>query len=431
MSIIDSFLQRYAKEYDYYYELARQVASTCETLLHRNGIRAIVTYRAKKPDSLKEKLIKRHESKNYKSIEQIYKDIVDLAGVRIATYFPGDREEIGRLIENEFVTQKVKMFPNNDQKNPVVFSYRKRFAGYDAIHYRVNIKEERLDENYKRYTQAQVEIQIASSLMHAWAEVEHDMAYKPKIGSLSEDEFRILDELNGLVLSGEIALERLQKAFKSRISAIDHQFNNHFELAALIREKVKMHHESELYMGRVDILLRFLQKIRMDNPKKICTYLKKVSNSEHNNTVVNKLVNLILNENLDYYMDFLKAKFEIRAHNPYSPLEKQYHIQAEYKILEQYIKSWTRLEKLINSTFTTDSLDVVQFGKQLEKNDAGLKQLFTTLDCCEEIIHDTKYLCNLRNQILFGSDMPSDSVLADATEVINSILKLAKQDEQS
>ena len=48
--------------------------------------------------------------------------------------------------------------------------------------------------------------------MHAWSEVEHDLVYKPLNGTLSEEELAILDELNGLVLAGEIALERLHIA---------------------------------------------------------------------------------------------------------------------------------------------------------------------------------------------------------------------------
>ena len=58
---------------------------------------------------------------------------------------------------------------------------------------------------------------VASVLMHAWSEVEHDLVYKPMQGTLSEEELAILDELNGLVLTGEIALERLQAAGNERI----------------------------------------------------------------------------------------------------------------------------------------------------------------------------------------------------------------------
>lgn len=238
MNIIDSFLLRYAKEYDYYHELAHQVAIICESLLQKNGIRAIVTYRAKKPDSLREKLNKRNEINQYQNIEQIYRDIIDLSGVRIAIYFPSDREEIGRLIESEFINDNTRRFPNNDFKNNSHVLNR-RFKGYDAIHYRVRIREEKLDDNLKRYAHSQAEIQIASAFMHSWAEVEHDLVYKPQIGGLSQEELSILDELNGIVLAGEVALERLQKAFKQRVAVMEQRFNNHYELAGLIREKIK------------------------------------------------------------------------------------------------------------------------------------------------------------------------------------------------
>lgn len=42
---------------------------------------------------------------------------------------------------------------------------------------------------------------------------------KPLQGRLSDDEYAILDELNGLVMAGEIALERLQKAGEARVAA--------------------------------------------------------------------------------------------------------------------------------------------------------------------------------------------------------------------
>ena len=79
------------------------------------------------------------------------------------------------------------------------------------------MREESLDRSQKKYTTARIEIQVASVLMHAWSEVEHDLVYKPLQGTLSDEELAILDELNGLVLAGEIALERLQNAGNERI----------------------------------------------------------------------------------------------------------------------------------------------------------------------------------------------------------------------
>ena len=55
--------------------------------------------------------------------------------------------------------------------------------------------------------------------MHAWAEVEHDLTYKQKKGTVSYDEHESLDEINGLVLAGELSLQRLQRISELRIAS--------------------------------------------------------------------------------------------------------------------------------------------------------------------------------------------------------------------
>lgn len=67
------------------------------------------------------------------------------------------------------------------------------------------MRDEILNDHRKNTDRRASEIQVASLIMHAWSEVEHDLIYKPMQGTLSEEELSILDELNGLVLAGEIA----------------------------------------------------------------------------------------------------------------------------------------------------------------------------------------------------------------------------------
>ena len=59
--------------------------------------------------------------------------------------------------------------------------------------------------------------------MHASSEVEHDLVYRPFEGTHSDEEYAILDELNGLVIAGEIALLRLQKAGEARVTGSERQ----------------------------------------------------------------------------------------------------------------------------------------------------------------------------------------------------------------
>ncbi|MDD3705815.1 MAG: RelA/SpoT domain-containing protein [Clostridiaceae bacterium] len=427
MNIIDTFLLRYAKEYDFYNELAHQVATICETIIHRSGIRAIVTYRAKKPDSLKDKLIKRNLNKKYQNIEQIYRDIVDLSGVRIAIYFPGDREEIGRLIETEFITNKIRKFPNPEQKHNQDNPFNRRFKGYDAVHYRVKIKEEKLEENNKRFAHAQVEIQIASALMHAWAEVEHDLAYKPQIGKLSEEESYILDELNGIVLSGEIALERLQKSFKQRIASMEQQFNNHYELAALLREKVGSDLLKNYFMGKVDILLRFLQKTGMDNPREIRMYLNALDSIRESvgyKSVVDYFVDLVLNHNPNYYTQYVEAKFESSYNNPYISIQKQMLLSKENKQLNSFVERWIIFEKVIKALDCNTSVQRESISVIVRRN--------LTVD--EIILDAVKNLEKTRNQIVYDNTIPDSLHLRNAADsipiILNKLVELASEDKK-
>ena len=164
------------------------------------------------------------------------------------------------MIKSLFIlVEQPKEFPTGAEP-----SYAKRFSGYWATHYRVQLRETDLSDAQKRYAEARVEIQVASVLMHAWAEVEHDLVYKPLQGRLSDDEYAILDELNGLVIAGEIALERLQRAGEARVAAGGRAFSDHYDLAAHLLHAagpILKGPIADTALGRVDLLFDLLQRL--------------------------------------------------------------------------------------------------------------------------------------------------------------------------
>src|SRR6266487_3019058 len=115
--ITDDFMSRYEREYDYYQAVARLCGQQCETDLRNAGIRAIVTSRAKNHTRLREKIEQRHPDKDYQTVDAIYQDIIDLAGVRIALYFPGNIEEVDKYIKETFEVIKEKEFPPKPEKS--------------------------------------------------------------------------------------------------------------------------------------------------------------------------------------------------------------------------------------------------------------------------------------------------------------------------
>jgi hypothetical protein len=111
--------------------------------------------------------------------------------------------------------------------------------------------------------------------MHAWSEVEHDLLYKPLSGDVSVGEHAILDQINGLVLAGEIALEQLQVAVETRVSTPEQRFGNHYELASYLLKRVSERVKTEDYeplIGAVNRLYRLLKASGKDTPSKLDEY---------------------------------------------------------------------------------------------------------------------------------------------------------------
>lgn len=220
-------MKRYNKEYDFYFNLAKKVEEELGKHLRNSGVRCIVSSRAKSPDRLRVKITERNGERNYKDVDAVFEDIIDLSGVRVAVYFPGNMVDVDKIIRDIFEVEKQKNFPEYRNLPPSPGKYEKVFSGYKATHYRVSMKGE------TRYSEKHlVEIQVASVLMHAWSEVEHDLVYKPFQGNLSHEEHMILDEINGLVLAGNLALERLQNAGRSRTQDQNYEFKNHYDLTS-------------------------------------------------------------------------------------------------------------------------------------------------------------------------------------------------------
>lgn len=312
MSVIEEFLEYYTKNQDFYREASRICAQICETGMEQMGIRTIVTSRAKKPQRLKDKLEKRNSVKNYNSFEDIYEDIADLAGVRIALYFPGDLHKVKQLIEAKFLVKECKVFPEPLQSQEAEENeYKKRFSGYWATHFRVYLKEKELSEGAKQYSGILFEIQVASALMHAWAEVEHDLVYKPFSGELSYEEYQILDELNGLVLTGEIALQRLQKAMKNRVSQVGQEFNNHYELAMFLYNKLGYSAEganNDIILGRVDLLFDCIRSTGFDKPEALKELLTDIDTNPEYGPVVDQILEKLRKFNPKLYEKYRNVK---------------------------------------------------------------------------------------------------------------------------
>ncbi len=412
--IIDDFMSRYEREYDYYQAVAHLCEQRCETALVQAGIRAIVTSRAKKHTRLRKKIEQRHPSKDYQTVDAIYQDIVDLAGVRIALYFPGDEEEVDKFIRAAFEVIDDKKFPVKPQESSKSHNnYEKRFSGYTARHYRVHLKAEDLADHQQHYSKACIEIQVASVLMHAWAEVEHDLAYKPLNGELSEEEYALLDQINGLVITGEIALEQLQKAVKTRVEKEGYRFSNQYDIAAYLyghlQKKVK---DSPMVMGRVDVLFLFLQSIQLDRPGELVKFIEDLDPSDSQRSIANQLVDRIVATNPEYYEAYAQARREADVRRPF------HSARISDEALGYFLSRWLDLETVVRQVAETSHSRPYT---ALPNTPTMMKLGLFVKN--EETFHELDQIRRLRNEVVHGvRTLESDDVLYQAGDLLEHLL---------
>ena len=268
LCVIDEFLKR-----DYHCGHYKQLAQRAHDLIKKaledpnnsdgQKVQAKVTCRAKDGKSLREKLIMRNENKRYQTADDIWKDVPDLAGVRMVLYMPNDeqRKRVKEIIQSIWCDVQLvqhgrpamsdravqvekgdlpKPTFNNDesavplQKTESARSgnktkkprrkYMPKHLGYEADHYRVVMQENQSgltgEGEYTYRETDKVEVQVMSALTHAWAEAGHEVLYKQHaFGTPTRDEQRILDSLSGLVSSGDLLLEQFHESVNKRTYA--------------------------------------------------------------------------------------------------------------------------------------------------------------------------------------------------------------------
>jgi ppGpp synthetase/RelA/SpoT-type nucleotidyltranferase len=410
MGLIEDFLARYRKEYDFYDQSARLVAQTLETNLQAAGIRSIVTSRAKSLPRLEAKCRQRLPSKAYATVDDIYADIPDLAGVRVALYFPGERHQVDNVVSSHFVlVQTKKDFPAASKP-----TYEKRFSGYWATHYRVQLKEPSLSEAQKRYAEARVEIQVASVLMHAWSEVEHDLVYKPLGGVLSEDEYAILDELNGLVIAGEIALERLQRAGEARIAAKDRAFANHYDLASHILNRVSGLIKGPLRdsaLGRIDLLFRLLDRLELATPERVRPYIDALHTDTERRPIAEQIIDRLLAEDQSRYGVYGEIRTAEQVVSSIGSLQQQVVSEDATQAIGLFMAQWISFERLLRERAPTAERSLfLPTGRALG-----------WLDLSRNDREELERIRRLRNNLVHGIDTPEAADLREAARRLKSV----------
>jgi ppGpp synthetase/RelA/SpoT-type nucleotidyltranferase len=264
-AVISDAVARYERERDRYLKLAARVADIVRTeIVEANAIRAQVTSRAKSAKSFSGKLQKftlRTDKAHLATVDAVFGDVSDLAGVRVAAYRAEDEKRIVAEIVKRFCgpgVPDVAVDPKDKHAhNPAGF--------YGATHCQVCLRDDELVGTYENLKGTSCEIQVCSMMAHVWNEVEHDIGYKQDAGGPQAGELGLLRALGFLTRAGDDVITQLLEANLARLEHQTGNFQDAFDLAARLRGS-KAFPEVDLsrYVGQLFEELRMLELLSIE-----------------------------------------------------------------------------------------------------------------------------------------------------------------------
>jgi len=249
---------------------------------------------------------------------------------------------------------------------------------------------------------------------------------KPLQGRLSDDEYAILDELNGLVMAGEIALERLQKAGEARVAAGGRAFSNHYDLAAHLLSAagpILKGPAADTALGRVDLLFDLLKRLGLGTPDLLRPYVITLHGDTERRPLAEQIIDQLLAEDDTRY----KVYEEVRASRPapgdYGPSLRETVEPDLHEAMGFFLAQWIAFERGIRERVSRRA------GESL----STAVPMFRLLDASGVLEKDTRreveLIRRIRNNVVHGVEIPDSTALREAGDRLQAITERIKQEE--
>ncbi len=194
----EMIMTEYEAQLPVYERLEGIVQRTLEQVLARNNILVTaVSTRIKTAESLAGKLALK--GSKYQSIS----DLTDILGARVITFYTDDVDHIAALAEQMFEID----WENSVDKRAL---HQIDSFGYNSLHYICRLPKSIVDDpDCPALNEIRFELQLRTTLQHAWASINHDIGYKTGV-EIPRDYLRRINRLAGILEMADDEFSRIR-----------------------------------------------------------------------------------------------------------------------------------------------------------------------------------------------------------------------------
>jgi ppGpp synthetase/RelA/SpoT-type nucleotidyltranferase len=166
----DEWVARYRAERSRYERFTVELCDLLRKLLLHAGIKATIESRTKEVDSFSGKI-----ARPGKSYTNPLSEVTDLTGLRIIVDALSNVDRVAHLLSAEFEIDKTKSVNKADDLEPDRF-------GYLSLHFIVSLPPaRRVLVEWSGLGDCCAEIQVRTTLQHAWSVIQHPFDYKSTV----------------------------------------------------------------------------------------------------------------------------------------------------------------------------------------------------------------------------------------------------------
>lgn len=196
----EMLLEEYRQQLPLYNRLMKVVKDKLSEMVKDSDLTVdSMEFRIKQEASLAGKL--HRKGSKYASL----KDITDIFGARIITFYNEDVDRVASFAESKFEID----WPNSVDKRKM---HETSSFGYNSLHYICRIpKEVFYAPEYPELNDIRFEIQMRTALQHVWSAIQHDIGYKSEIET-PEEYHRMLSRLAGMMELADDEFSRIRNS---------------------------------------------------------------------------------------------------------------------------------------------------------------------------------------------------------------------------